>query len=101
MAGTINVTTDQVNQIADRIEGLNKRLSTTVQECAAAINNLKSTWDSEAAQETMVNFTNFSTEFGESYEKTIQAYVTFLRNAVAQGYFETETSNTNLAGAFK
>ena len=36
-----------------------------------------------------------------NYHDVIDQYVKFLRENVAQGYFETETSNTSLADSFK
>ena len=42
-----------------------------------------------------------ATRYFQNYHDIIDAYVKFLRQNVAADYVTTETSNTNLAEAFK
>lgn len=102
MAGnSLRISTDQVTQIADSIDAENKKLSDELKACKAAIDSLENIWEGEAAQATISSFTEFSNKFFQNYEDVIDQYVKFLRNNVAQGYFETETQNISLADAFK
>ena len=101
MAGQIKVNTEQVSQIASTIEGLNNKLNENLKECQTTISNLSNSWEGEAYQETRASFDEFASKFFQNYYDTIDQYVKFLRNNVAQGYFETETANKSLADAFK
>ena len=102
MAGnSIRVNTDQVGQIANNLERLNKELSEKLQESKSTLDQLSSVWEGEAAQETISAFDGFAAQYFQNYEDIIKQYVTFLRTHVEQGYFDTETSNISLASAFK
>lgn len=101
MAGTIKINTDQVEAIATSIENSNKKLKTTLEESQAAIKNLNSTWQGEAAQATVAAYDAFAAQYFQNYYDTIDAYVKFLRQKVEEGYFITENQNTSLADAFK
>ena len=89
MAGTIKISTDQVEAIATSIENNNKKLKSTLEDSQSAVKSLSSTWQGEAAQSTI-----------SAYD-IIDAYVKFLRQNVSTDYQATETANTNLADAFK
>lgn len=101
MAGQIKVNTDQVNSIANNIDNLNNRLLDELKQCQSTIKSLASTWDGEASNETINSFDNFANKYFQNYHDIIDQYVRFLREGVAQGYFETETANKSLADAFK
>jgi len=101
MAGLMKVDTEQVAQIATTIEGLNKRLSETLENTKAAMNNLKSSWEGGAATETITAFNGFAQKYFQDYHEKIDNYVKFLRKNVAEGYFEVEKENTRLADVFK
>lgn len=101
MAGHIRVDTGQVNQIASTIETLNKRLREELENSKKTILNLGNTWEGEASQATIDSYNSFSNQYFQTYEDILNQYVTFLRTNVEQGYFETESANTNLADAFK
>lgn len=101
MAGnSIRVNTDQVEQIAAELESLNKKLTATLEESKATIMGLESNWEGEAAQETMKAYNEFAAKYFHNYADVIAQYVAFLRKNVAEGYFETETTNIGLADAF-
>lgn len=50
MAGTIKISTDQVEAIATSIENNNKKLKSTLEDSQSAVKSLSSTWQGEAAQ---------------------------------------------------
>ncbi len=102
MAGnSIRVNTDQVAQIANNLERLNKRLTEELANSKATLHSLESVWEGEAAQATISSFDEFSALYFQEYEDIITQYVSFLRTNVEQGYFDTETQNIGLADAFK
>lgn len=102
MAGnSIRINTDQVEQIANKIDSLNKQLTEELHTSKATIDGLGNIWEGEASQATISAFNEFASNYFQNYEDVITQYVQFLKTAVAQGYFETETQNINLADAFK
>lgn len=101
MAGTIKISTDQVEAIATSIENSNKKLKTTLEESQTAIKNLNSTWQGEAAQATVSAYDAFAAQYFQNYYDIIDSYVKFLRQNVASDYIITENQNTTLADAFK
>ncbi|MDQ1144112.1 MAG: WXG100 family type VII secretion target [Bacillus sp. (in: firmicutes)] len=101
MAGHIKVNTAQVADIASTIERLNKQLAEELKTSQNTIKNLSNTWDGEAAQATISSYEEFAAKFFQNYYEILDNYVKFLRLNVDQGYFETESVNTNLADAFK
>jgi WXG100 family type VII secretion target len=101
MAGHIKVSTAQVADIATTIENLNTRLNEELKQGQKTLQNLSNTWDGEAAQATIASFDEFAAKYFQNYYDILDSYVKFLRLNVEQGYFETETVNTNLADAFK
>ncbi len=101
MAGQIKVSTAQVADIAQQIDGLNKKLYDELKRSQETIKNLSNTWDGEAAQATYASYDSFAAKYFQTYHDILDDYVKFLRINVEQNYFETETANINLADAFK
>lgn len=101
MAGTIKISTDQVEAIATSVDNSNKKLKTTLEESQSAMKSLSSTWQGEAAQATVAAYDSFAAKYFQNYHDVIDAYVKFLRQNVSADYQATETANTNLADAFK
>lgn len=101
LGNNVTVSTEQVEQIATNIETLNKQLAEKLQESKEAVDGLANVWTGEAATETIESFAAFAGKYFETYEEVIRNYVQFLRVNVAQGYEETETKNTTLAGNLK
>ena len=102
MAGnSITINTDQVSQIASKLEALNKRLTEELQNSKSTIDQLSNIWEGEAAQATISSFDEFAAKYFQQYEDVITQYVQFLRINVEQGYMDTETQNIGLADAFK
>lgn len=102
MAGnSIRINTEQVNSIATDLENLNVQLEETLNNSKTTIDNLQNVWSGEAAQATISSYDEFAGKYFQNYKDIIQQYVTFLRQNVAAGYFETESANIGLADAFK
>lgn len=102
MAGnSVRVNTDQVAQIANNIEKLNKRLTEELTNSKATVDALANIWEGEASQTTIAAFDEFAAKYFQNYEDVITQYVQFLRTNIEQGYFDTETQNIGLADAFK
>ena len=98
MAGnSIRINTDQVTQIAQTIEKLTDELNNS----RNVVQQLSTIWQGEAAQTTIDSYNAFAEKYFQNYADVIKQYVTFLRNNVAQGYFETETGNTGLGETLK
>lgn len=101
MAGnSIKISTDQVNQIANSLEALNKRLTEELTSSKSTVDGLSSIWEGEAAQATISAFDEFAAKYFQNYEDVITQYVKFLRG-VAIGYEETEATNTGLGDSLK
>lgn len=100
-SNNLRIDTDQVLQIAQNLEDQNTKLNDTLTEGKQAIDNLANVWQSDAATDTISNFDDFANKYFQSYSDVITQYVKFLRDAVAQGYVETENANIGLADAFK
>ncbi len=100
MAGTIKISTDQVELIAATIENLNTKLNETLQESQTTVQSLNSTWTGEAATATISAYNRFADTYFQSYYDVIRSYVTFLRQNVSADYQTTETGNISLAEAF-
>ena len=98
---SVRVNTDQVAQIATKIESLNTQLREQLEISKTKVNNLSNVWTGEASQTTISAFNEFAGKYFENYEEIIASYVRFLRTNVEQGYFETETSNIELGQSFK
>lgn len=101
MAGHIKVNTAIVADTAATIERLNQQLRDELQNSEDTIKSLDSTWEGEAAQATIQSYEQFARKYFDTYHEILDNYAKFLRMNVDQGYFETETHNTNLADAFK
>lgn len=101
MAGTIKISSDQVEAIATNLENNNNKLKTTLEESQTSIKSLSSTWQGEASQATISAYDSFAANYFETYYDVIKAYVQFLRQNVSADYQSTETANISLAEAFK
>ena len=101
MAGTIRISTDQVEQIATNIEKQNQKLLEELNASKQDIQNLSASWEGEAFDSVKRSYNEFSAKYFKTYHDVMNAYVLFLRNNVSKGYFETETSNISLSDAFK
>jgi len=102
MAGnSIRISTDQVAQIANELDSLNKRLTEELQACKQTVSSLRNIWQGEAANATISAFDAFAAKYFQKYEEVISQYVKFLRANVEAGYTATEIANTKLGDSFK
>lgn len=101
MADQIRLSPDQIDTIATSIENLNKRLEQELQTGLTTVQNLSSTWEGQAAEETIQSFKTFSDKYFNEYYVMLNNYVLFLRNNVRAGYLQAEQANVNWANAFK
>ncbi len=101
MADSIRINTDGVLQIAKELENINVKLDEELNSGKADVNSLREIWGGEAADETINNFNSFSDKYFGEYKDLIDSYVRFLRDRVAQGYFDTELNNISIAQSFK
>lgn len=101
MAGEIRISTEEVELSATTIENLNNKLNDKLLEAQNAVKALGTTWQGEAYDSTLAAFNSFANKYFDSYKELIDSYVAFLREKVAQGYFQTELKNDSLADQFK
>lgn len=95
--GKLTISPEEVVSIAGRIENLNNQLDEILKGTQARMQGLQSSWTGEAASATMEAFNSFSGKYFENYKSLLQAYVTFLRSNVAQGYTGATTVVKSLA----
>ena len=98
MAEGIKVSLDEVTQTASTIRTLNTSMNTTLENIKKEINNLASSWQSDAGETIRSRFNTMSTSF-EEYRKIVDSYAQFLDDTVAT-YESTENSINANADAF-
>lgn len=98
MAG-IKITTQVLTSTAQDVRDLNKKLDQDLADCNTAINNLESTWQSDAASDIRAAMNALKPRF-EEYKNVIESYAKFLDNT-AQSYETTEQTVQTNAGQFK
>lgn len=84
---------------ADGIDRKNKEMRQTLDDIQAKINGLKGDWESKSAETIRQKITNMTGRF-ENYQKVVDSYVKFIRNAATQARNLENTINTN-ASQFK
>jgi len=99
MAEGINISLQEVSAISGKIRSLNQDLSAQLGDIKTSMNNLETTWQSEAARTIVANFNALTPKF-ENYEQVVEQYSKFLDSTVT-ALSETETAITNNANAFK
>lgn len=97
----IVINTDQVTEIGNAIESLNKKLSDELTASQELFNTLGNSWSGEAYEASKGAYSEFASKYFQTYYDIIDNYVKFLRTNVSQGYFDVETANTSLSDAFK
>jgi len=97
----MTIDSEQVMAIAAQVEKDNLQLKQLLLDSKATIDGLANYWSGKAYEETRASNDLFAGKFFESYYEVLDQYVKFLRSNVAAQYEQTETSNTQLADAFK
>lgn len=99
MAGEIKVTTQVLNETADRIRSINASMDSRLAEINSRMNQLESTWQSSAASDIRAAMNAMRPKF-EEYKNVVTSYARFL-DTTAASYEATESAAQNNASAFK
>lgn len=98
MADGIKISLDEVSSTAASIRTLNTSMNTTLENIKQEMNNLASTWQSDAGETIRSRFNTMSASF-EEYKKIVDSYATFLDDTVST-YETTENTINSNADAF-
>lgn len=85
----ISITAATISETASTINGLNKQLSTSLEESQAAVHSLRGVWEGAAAEATIGAYDQFASRYFDEYYKLIDDYVHFLQFA-AENWSDTE-----------
>lgn len=95
----INIDLDAVNAAATTIRNLNTNLTMNLTNVRNEINNLSSTWQSDAGDTIQTKINGMQAHF-DDYQKVIEAYAKFLEKAV-EDYRSMETGINSNASSFQ
>ncbi|UFT99202.1 pore-forming ESAT-6 family protein [Radiobacillus kanasensis] len=95
----IKVSLNEVSNTAGQIRTLNEQLSTRLDQIKRDMNDLASTWQSDASNTIRSNFNALAPRF-EEYRQVVDSYAKFL-DATVTNYNTAETAINNNASAFK
>ncbi|MBR3833412.1 MAG: WXG100 family type VII secretion target [Lachnospiraceae bacterium] len=98
MAEGIKISLDEVSSTASTIRTLNTSMNATLESIKKEMNNLSSTWQSDAGETIRTRFNTMSASF-EEYKKIVDSYATFLDDTVST-YETTENTINSNADAF-
>ena len=99
MADEIKVSTQVLLDTAEKVRTINTTMGGKLADINKTMNDLESTWRSDAATDIRAAMNALKPRF-EEYKTVVESYAKFLVNT-AQSYDVTETSIQNNAGAFK
>ena len=99
MADEIKVSTQVLLDTAEKVRTINTTMDGKLADINKTMNDLESTWRSDAATDIRAAMNALKPRF-EEYMTVVESYAKFLVNT-AQSYDVTETSIQNNAGAFK
>ena len=99
MADSIQISTQVLLDTADKVRTINGTLDSKLAEINKNMNDLESTWKSDAATDIRAAMNALKPRF-EEYKTVVESYAKFLVNT-AQSYETTEGVIQNNAGAFK
>lgn len=99
MADEIKVSTQVLLDMAEKVRTINTTMDGKLADINKTMNDLESTWRSDAATDIRAAMNALKPRF-EEYKTVVESYAKFLVNT-AQSYDVTETSIQNNAGAFK
>lgn len=99
MADEIKVSTKVLLDTAEKVRTINTTMDGKLADINKTMNDLESTWRSDAATDIRAAMNALKPRF-EEYKTVVESYAKFLVNT-AQSYDVTETSIQNNAGAFK
>ena len=99
MADTIQISTQALKDSAEKIRRINKALDQKLTDINKCMNDLESTWKSDAASDIRAAMNALKPRF-EEYKDVVESYAKFLLNT-AQSYENTETIVQSNASTFK
>lgn len=99
MADSIQVSTQVLLDTADKVRTINNNLDSKLAEINKSMNDLESSWKSDAANDIRAAMNALKPRFDE-YKAVVESYAKFLVNT-AQSYETTEGAIQNNASAFK
>ena len=99
MADSIQISTQVLLDTAKKVRDINSTMDTKLADCNKTMNDLESTWKSDAATDIRAAMNALKPRF-EEYKNVIESYAKFLDNT-AQSYETTEGAIQTNAGAFK
>ena len=99
MAEGINISLAEVTSTATSIRSINLILEDRLNQIKTQMNNLASTWQSDAANTILCIFNSFAPIF-ENYKTVVDSYAKFL-DATVTAYDSAETAINSNASAFK
>lgn len=99
MADSIKISTEVLTETAAKVRNCNTAMDEKLADINQKMNDLQSTWKSDAAEDIRAAMNAMKPKF-EEYKNVIESYATFL-DKTAQSYETTEGMIQNNAGAFK
>ena len=87
----VTISTDRLVGTAGTLRTLNSKMTAKLEAITAQINNLSTSWESEASQEIVTEFKKLMPKF-EEYRKSVESYARFLDQA-AQAYISTDNAS--------
>jgi WXG100 family type VII secretion target len=100
MQGQNVVQTEEILNLANKIEKNNNNINTTLKAVKTEVDNLSRSWSGEAATATTQAVDSFAAEYYDKYKEMIEQYVDYLRTSAAEGFETTESSNQNIGQGF-
>jgi len=99
MADSIKISTQVLIDTANKVRDLNASMDQKLSDINKSMNDLQSTWQSDAAEDIRAAMNTMKPRFDE-YKAVIESYAKFLTNT-AQSYETTEGVIEGNAGQFK
>lgn len=99
MSDGIQISSQVLIDTADRVRSINNTLDSKLAEINKNMNDLESTWKSDAATDIRAAMNALKPRF-EEYKNVVESYAKFLVST-AQSYETTEGSIQSNASAFK
>lgn len=100
MQGQNVIKTDEILSLANKISNNNNRINETLKQVKTEVENLSKSWSGDAANATKSAVEAFAAEYYDKYKELIDKYVEYLKTMAAEGFVQTEESNTNIGNQF-
>lgn len=99
MADSIKISTQVLRDTSEKVNKINASMDTALADINKKMNDLETTWKSDAASDIRAAMNALKPRFAQ-YKEVVNSYSKFLVTT-AQNYETTETSIQNNASAFK